>query len=386
MKITDVKTTAVRVPLSEPVKWSGGTRGTAPALVVEIETDSGIVGLGECAGPHIPVIRTAVAEELKPLLVGQDPLRTEFLLHRMDEHVIHWFRTGNHAIAGLEMALLDIKAKHWGASVADLLGGRYRDSVDYMGYLFIDTPERNAAKAKAYVDRGFRSLKVKVGRSIDQDAASIAAIRAAVGPDVRIRIDANQGWSVPTAIKAIRAMEPYNLEYVEQPVTDRDFDGMAQVARAVATPVAADESCKTVLDALQLAQKQACGVFVIYVSEAGGLLKSRQIADIAYQFGITCVLGTWAELGIGTLAGAHLIASHRSFALANDTHYPIQQDDVITELLEFDGGALRVPQEPGLGATLDREKLAHFANYPARETVHGDPESPETILRRGQIL
>ena len=98
------------------------------------------------------------------------------------------------------------------------------------------------------------------------------------------------------------------------------------------------------------------------------------------------MLGTWAELGIGTLAGAHLIASHRSFALANDTHYPIQQDDVITELLEFDGGALRVPQEPGLGATLDREKLAHFASYPARETVHGDPESPETILRRGQIL
>ena len=160
-----------------------------------------------CSGPHIPVIQAAVDAELRPLLVGQDPLRTEFLLHRMDEHVIHWFRTGNHANAGIEMALLDIKAKHFGASVSDLLGGRYRDAVDYMGYLFIDTPERNAAKAKAYVDRGFRSLKVKVGRSVAQDTESIAAIRAAVGPDVRIRIDANQGWSVPTAIKAIRAME-----------------------------------------------------------------------------------------------------------------------------------------------------------------------------------
>ena len=386
MKITDVKTTAVRVPLSEPVKWSGGTRGTAPALIVEIETDAGIVGLGECAGPHIAVIRAAVDAELRPLLIGQDPLRTEFLLHRMDEHVIHWFRTGNHAIAGLEMALLDIKAKHWGASVCDLLGGRYRDAVEYMGYLFIDTPERNAAKAKAYVEQGFRTLKVKVGRSIAQDAASIAAIREAVGPDARIRIDANQGWSVPTAIKAIRAMEPYNLEYVEQPVTERDFDGMAQVARAVETPVAADESCKTVLDALQLAEKQACGVFVIYVSEAGGLLKSRQIADVAYQYGITCALGTWAELGIGTLAGAHVIASHRSFGLANDTHYPIQQDDVITPLLRIDAGTLRLPAAPGLGATLDREKLTHFANYPARETVHGDPESPDNILSRGQIL
>ena len=91
MKIADVKTTAVRVPLSEPVKWSGGTRGTAPALIVEIETDSGIVGLGECAGPHIPVIRTAVDAELRPLLIGQDPLRTEFQLHRMDEHVITGF-------------------------------------------------------------------------------------------------------------------------------------------------------------------------------------------------------------------------------------------------------------------------------------------------------
>lgn len=386
MKITDVKTTAARVPLSEPVKWSGGTRGTAPALIVEIETDAGIVGLGECAGPHIPVIRAAVDAELRPLLIGQDPLRTEFLLHRMDEHVIHWFRTGNHAIAGLEIALLDIKAKSFGASVCDLLGGRYRDAVEYMGYLFIDTPERNAAKAKAYVERGFRTLKVKVGRSIAQDAASIAAIREAVGPDARIRIDANQGWSVPTAIKAIRALEPYGLEYVEQPVTERDFDGMAQVARAVETPVAADESCKTVLDALQLAEKRACGVFVIYVSEAGGLLKSRQIADVAYQAGITCVLGTWAELGIGTLAGAHLIASHRSFALANDTHYPIQEDDVIAPLPRFDGAMLRVPEEPGLGAKLDPEKLARYARFPARETVHGDPESPETILGRGQIL
>ena len=386
MKITDVKTTAVRVPLSEPVKWSGGTRGTAPALVVEIETDGGIVGLGECAGPHIPVIRAAVDAELRPLLLGQDPLRTEFLLHRMDEHAIHWFRTGNHAIAGLEVALLDIKAKHFGASVCDLLGGRYQDSVEYMGYLFIDTPERNAAKAKAYVEQGFQTLKVKVGRSIAQDVASIAAIRGAVGPDVRIRVDANQGWSVATAVKAIRAMEPYGLEYVEQPVTERDFDGMAQVSRAVATPVAADESCKTVLDALQLAEKQACEVFVIYVSEAGGLLKSRQIADIAYQSGITCALGTWAELGIGTLAGAHLIGSHRSFALANDTHYPIQEDDVIAPLLPFKGATLRIPDSPGLGATLDREKLARYAQFPARETVHGDPESPDTILRRGQIL
>ena len=190
---------------------------------------------GECAGPqschpHCRRCRTPA------LLIGQDPLRTEFLLHRMDEHVIHWFRTGNHAIAGIEMAC-------WTSSQA--LGyQRFRPAGRPLprcrgvhGLSLHRHTGTHAAKAKAYVERGFRTLKVKVGRSIDQDAASIAAIRDTVGPDVRIRIDANQGWSVPTAIKAIRAMEPYDLEYVEQPVTERDFDGMAQVARAVETPL-----------------------------------------------------------------------------------------------------------------------------------------------------
>src|SRR5690606_9699860 len=130
--------------------------------------------------------------------------------------------------------------------------------------LFIDDPEANARKAKAFVDAGYRELKLKVGRDFAQDHDTLAAIRDAVGPSVPIRIDANMIWSVQTAIKHIRGLEKFDLQYVEQPTPDFDLAGMAQVRRAVATPIAADEACTDVRSVLRLIAAEACDVFVVY--------------------------------------------------------------------------------------------------------------------------
>ena len=199
----------------------------------------------------------------------------------MEEYSRNWASIAAYAIAGVEMALLDIKGKALGVPVAELLGGISRSTVPVIGYLFIDEPEANAAKAADFVAAGHTELKLKVGRDLTQDHDTVAAIRERVGPDVKIRIDANMNWSVPAAIKWIRALEQYDLQYVEQPVPDFDIAGMAQVRRAVATPIAADESCTSVRSAVELIKADACDVFVVYPSEAGGLTRALQIGALA---------------------------------------------------------------------------------------------------------
>jgi L-alanine-DL-glutamate epimerase-like enolase superfamily enzyme len=390
LRITNIQTTAVRVPLREPLKWTGGTRESASGLILEIETDGGpdhggLVGVGEAPGPTLPVIQTIVDRELRQFLVGEDPLRLEWLLHRMEEYSRNWASIAAYAIAGVEMALLDIKGKALGVPVAELLGGLSRSSVPVIGYLFIDEPEANADKAAAFVAAGHTELKLKVGRDLTQDHDTVAAIRERVGPDVKIRIDANMNWSVPAAIKWIRALEPYDLQFVEQPVPDFDLAGLAQVRRAVSTPIAADESCTTVRSALALLEADACDVFVVYPSEAGGLTRALQIGALAAAAGKWCAIGSWAELGVATSANAHLAAASPNFAFANDTHYPLQLEDVLDEPVAIERGCIEVSSAPGLGVTLDPEQVATLSALELRESPFYDDIRGEAP-RVGQIL
>jgi L-alanine-DL-glutamate epimerase-like enolase superfamily enzyme len=371
--------------MREPLIWPGGTRLSASGLLVEIHTDEGIIGVGEAPGPTLPTIRTIIDAELTQFLVGQDPLRIEWLLNRMEEFTRNWSRIGAYAISGIEIALLDIKGKALGVPVAELLGGFCRREAPVVGYLFIDEPEANARKAAAFVDAGYSELKLKVGRDFGQDHDTIAAIRDAVGTDVKIRIDANMIWSVPAAIKWIRGLEKFDLQYVEQPVPDFDVAGMATVRRAVGVPIAADEGCTDIRSALELIKAEACDVFVIYPSEAGGLTRGREIAALAAAAGKWCAIGSWAELGAATMANAHLVAASSNFPFASDTHYPLQEFDVLAEPLEMGDGAISVTDAPGLGVELDREAVDRLANIQVRESVFYDDIQGEAP-RVGQIV
>jgi L-alanine-DL-glutamate epimerase-like enolase superfamily enzyme len=373
------------VPLREPLKWTGGVRESASGLIVELGTDEGLVGVGEAPGPTLPAIQTIVERELRQFLVGEDPLRVAWLLHRMEEYSRNWASIAAYAIAGVELALLDLKGKALGTSVVELLGGSCRTSVPVIGYLFIDEPEANAARAAEFVEAGHTELKLKVGRSLSHDFDTIAAIRDRVGMDVKLRIDANMNWSVQAAVKWIRALEQFELQFVEQPVPDFDLAGMAQVRRAVATPIAADESCTTVRSALELVKADACDVFVVYPSEAGGLTRASQIAAIAAAAGKWCAIGSWAELGVATIANAHLAASSECFPFASDTHYPLQLEDVLDEPVAIEDGRIAVPPGPGLGVTLDPEAVATLSALELRESPFYDDirgEAPSA----GQIL
>jgi L-alanine-DL-glutamate epimerase-like enolase superfamily enzyme len=283
------------------------------------------------------------------------------------------------------MALLDLLGKSLDTSVAQLLGGAQRDAVPYAGYLFIDDPEVNARKARAFVDAGCRELKLKCGRNLDQDDQTVAAIRDAVGSDIALRLDPNMNWSVPTAIRWIRALSKYDIQYVEQPVPDTDLRGMAEVRRATGVPIAADEACTTMRSVLELLRAEACDVFVVYTSEAGGLLRAAQIAAVVAAAGKWCAIGSWAELGIATMANAHVASTSDQFAFANDTHYPLQTADVLTERLDLTTGHIALPSGPGLGVTLDAEETARLAAADLRQSVFYDEIGGEAP-RVGQVL
>ena len=386
MKITKILGHHVRIPLLYPVKWSGGIRHSAPAYVLEVHTDEGIVGLGECVGPTIPTVATIVNEEFSQLLINQDPLKTELLVRRIEEFSRNYLQLGAYAISGIEMALFDIKGKWLNVPVYELLGGKCKNKVEYAGYLFIDEPELNANRALEYKKQGYKELKLKVGRDLNQDADTLAAIRDAIGNDIKIRIDANMNWSVPTAIKWIKTLQKYNLQYVEQPIPDYDLDGLREVRRAVEVPIATDESCTSVERVLEMIKRESCDVFVVYVSESGGLSRARTIASIADACGKWCVMGTWAETGVATIAGAHVIASTTNFAFSNDSHYMLQTDDIIGEPLQIVDGAITLPEKPGLGVELDYQKLEEFKKCDVRESVFYDDISDEEMPRIGRIM
>jgi L-alanine-DL-glutamate epimerase-like enolase superfamily enzyme len=168
-------------------------------------------------------------------------------------------------------------------------------------------------------------------------------------------------------------------------VPDFDVQGLAQVRRSVGVPIAADEACTDLRSALELIKADACDVFVVYPSEAGGLTRARQIAALAEAAGKWCAIGSWAELGVATTANAHLVASSSSFPFANDTHYPLQELDVLTQPVDMSNGSIEVSGAPGLGVTIDREAANRLANIQVRESVFYD-DIEGVAPRVGQIL
>lgn len=384
MHILDVKTQVLQLPFTEDLATTYGVRTHATIVLVALETDEGVTGYGEIVGIFQETALTFLHTELKPLLVGQDPRRIEHVLHRL-EHLIDWNSHAAYAIAAVDTALYDLKGKATGLPVYELLGGLYRPAVQFDGLIHLHEPETDAAKAKMYVDRGFRTLKVKTGPDAALDERRLDAIRNAVGDDVAIRLDYNMALSVRTAVRTLERLAIFGIEYVEQPTPGWDIDGLAEVARSVSIPIAADESCFTPRDAMRLAEAQACEVFCVYVSESGGITRAREIVSIANTAGIACVLGTWGEGGVGFAAGLHLAASSRNFALVQGTGYQIMERDYVEQpfAIHKTGGLVEVPQGPGLGATPDPEQVANCQATELDAVFRG---APDGIPRLGQVL
>ena len=369
MRITDIKTRLIRIPFTEFLRASYGGRSHASFLLVTIETDEGVLGYGEHDGLFYETADAFIHSELKPLLIGENPLEIEFLTHKM-EHFFEWNSFAAYPISAIDMALYDIKGKVLGVPVYELLGGLYRDRMAVTGLIHMHGVEEDVASAVRLKEAGYSVLKIKVGHEPERDLERLAAISDAVGPEIPFRIDQNMAWSPRTAVRWIRRMERFGLQWVEQPVPAWDFKGLLEVARAVDTPLSADESCMSVRDALRLAESGAVEVFNVYITESGGITRAREIAAIANTAGIACVFGTWGEGGVGQAAVLHVTASSRNYEHASDSAYPLTADCYLTEPFVMDERAcLAVPRRPGLGVEPDAAKVDKYARLEGADRV-----------------
>jgi L-alanine-DL-glutamate epimerase-like enolase superfamily enzyme len=264
------------------------------------------------------------------------------------------------AKAAIEIALWDIVGKALDTPVYNLLGGKVRERVPLSYSIPFGTPEEMARLAQERVQWGHRTIKVKVGSDDPaRDIAAVKSIRAAIGPDVKLRVDGNMGWqTAKQAIAVILKMEESNLELVEQPLPAYDLEGMAEVRRAIGVPLMADESIRNPRSAMQVIRHGAADIANVYVTESGGLLNAAKIFAMCEAAGMPCMIGSMPEFGIGTAAQIHLGVAMNNLGPDSDTCGVLyHQEDLLTKPLRIESGFSYPPEGPGLGVDVDMKVL-----------------------------
>ncbi len=379
MKIVKVESFLISVPFKEDYRGSYRSihRGIEKAehVIVKVHTDSGALGFGETIGGASSVY--LINHLFGPAIIGYDPLDLERILELMDELDGWWRGTSIHCFqkAGIEYALYDLIGKSVNLPVHKLLGGCYREKVPLSWSLGIKPPKDTAAEAERRVEEGFDTLNLKIGSDIKRDIESIRLVRERVGDNVKIRVDANQAFSPEVAIKLIKKMGNYELEYVEQPVPAHPISNMKKVVEAVDTPISADESVISVQDCIEVIENKAADIIAIKPFKHGGLYNAKKVAIIAEAFGVPCMMGGKCELGIGVAACAHVVAASKVIDYSAEiTGVLRHRTDILKEQLKYQQGYLEVPTKPGLGINVDDSKLQEFTIF-REETNHSPQEN-----------
>ncbi|MGE7935317.1 dipeptide epimerase [Bacillus paramycoides] len=312
MKIIDVKVNRRRVKLHTQFKTALRTVTEIESIDVFIHTDEGIIGKGAAAatpvitGDFASGIEEAILGSIRSALVDRDILQFQTLLLQIQMSCV-----GNtSAKAAVDMALYDLYCQFHSIPIYALLGGKKEIYTDIT--VSVDEPLLMAKEAKKHIEKGFQTLKIKVGKEAHLDLERIEAIRNVVPKNTTLRLDANQGWNPKEAVSIIKEMENRNLniEFVEQPVHAKDWDGLKYVKDNVQTPIMADESIFSARDALKLVQGGYADLLNIKLMKCGGIREAWRIADIAETAGVKCMVGSMMESSLSVSAVSHLAAAH----------------------------------------------------------------------------
>lgn len=384
MRITALEPTVVAVPFTRDELWAFGGRRGLTSVILEVHTDEGVTGLGEAAGYPTPEIVLAVIRSLEGLVVGEDPFRIERLMKRVEAiGTWHHVRQTSSGIAAVEMACWDIVGKVCGQPLVNLFGGRVRDEVEYFYYLSRGKPSEVADDARQAVELGYGTLYLKVGSDDPaDDLARAEAAREGAGPDARLRVDANEAWSPGEAVRLIRQLERFDLELVEQPTSGRNLDELAYVRQRIATPLLTNEASWTRHDILAVLKRGAGDVVSVDNQMDGGLLNLKRAAGMCEAAGIPVLKHSLGELGIATYAGCHVIAATPNFLYANQAYGAFLADDIIAgvDALPYRDGRLTVPDGPGIGVELDRDKLDRYARIYAERGAEFSFHDPAALV------
>lgn len=352
MKITDVRLGKISVPLRVPFKTALRTVESVEDVIVEVHTDTGNIGYGEApptgiiTGDTTGAIIGAVNDHIKKSIIGRDIENFEELMIALNSCVVK----NTSAKAAVDIALWDLYGQLYSAPIYKLLGGR-RKSITTDITISVNEPEEMVKDSIEAVKRGYDTLKVKVGKDSKKDIERLAAIRKTVGQHIKIRIDANQGWKPKEAVHILCSMEDkcLDIEFVEQPVTAHDLEGLKYVKDNISIPVLADESVFSPVDALKILEIGAADFINIKLMKTGGIYNALKICSVAELYGVECMIGCMLEAKVSVNAAVHL-ACGKGIITKIDLDGPVlcSEDPVIGGSI-FNEKEIIVSDEPGFG-------------------------------------
>ena len=362
MRIVTIQPILVAVPLTTPTRGVHGTTTVQRSVLVRVTTDDGVEGWGN-VDPTPGYSRVTAAEihdtvaRLAPALKDADPFNLQRALAIMDSHVAEGFE----AKAAIEMALLDVKGRALQVPVHSLLGGVLTHDVTLNAWIGTVPPELAAREATEWLRRGFRTAKIKVAGTGDEGIARVAAVRAAVGDRLALRVDFNESLTLAESVPFIRRLEPYALTLVEQPIERSDIAGLAEIRRAIGIPLMADESVTGPASLIDIIRREAADIVKVKVMKQGGLGRTRQMIECAAAAGLRVVIGHGFGLTLATLAAAAVAATSAAVLPGCEAVGPLKMaGDVVGDPVNLDGGVLRLTDRPGLGATIDPDALKRY--------------------------
>jgi D-galactarolactone cycloisomerase len=373
MKIRDVIVHVLEAPLSQPFRWSFNEATTRQSCIVEIVTEDGVSGWGESLGPAR--LNAAVIEAFGPLLIGADALATEVIWQKLYNTFRDYGQKGLvvTALSAVDIALWDLKGRHFGVPVHTLMGGPVRTEVkayatgtyrtrsgDHHAYI--------AEEVTGYAREGFGAVKLKIGFDVADDIKLTRAVRAAIGPNIGLMLDANHGFDVIEAIKLGRAVADCDIGWFEEPVVPDDLDSYVEVRRGQPIPVAGGECDFTRWGFREILTRRAIDIIQPDTCMAGGLSECKKIADMTTAFGVRYVPHVWG-CGIGLAAALQLLAVLPHTPPRHNPLEPMLEFDrsehpfrqaILNEPIEHVKGTVKIPTAPGLGIEIDRKTLAKW--------------------------
>lgn len=379
MKIAAITTTPLFVPYAKPFRWAQGAIHGAVVVLVEVRTDTGVSGYGESMGGPSARSIAAYLDHAARSLVGRDPFDNAGLMaeayHRLfqAQGVCSSPRFAGQVLSGLEMALWDVMGKAVGRPAHQLLGGAVRDEIRYFGLPQGEDAQAVAADAAALADQGFEVIYVKVGLGDVLDLETLAAVRAAIGPKRRLRVDPNEHWTPVHASRMIRELLAYGVEVVEQPTHCESLAALAQVRATSPIAISADQAVFTPFEAYEACRQQAADLIVIGLHETGGLVRFAKVAHIAEAAGLNVCLHGLYETGITTCASNQIAATVPNLDDANQHMGRFLAWDLVkSPELTPRNGRLPVITGPGLGFELDEAAVERARQaFLAREAADG---------------
>jgi len=343
-------------------EWLGGD-----FVICRLITDNGRTGVGEAfvwlpeTGISPEQLIDVVHKSLSRYVIGESPFNVEAIRHRMEINV----NRSDVAKGMIDMACYDLMGQITGRPAHDFMGGRCVDEVPLAALIPLMDPESMVKLCEGFYQGGMRTFRLKIGRGIQNDVDIVSGVREALGPGVRLRVDYNQAYTPTEAVRAIKAVEPFGIDFAEQPVAAANYAGMVYVQHKVDVPVMAHEGCFSLQDITTLTKLGGINMVGLNSERPGGVTNMLRAISYAEMEGMGAVLHN-QPLGIASAMHIH-IAAARYHSLGHATElfgHLMMEDDLITDRLDYSNGTATVPTGPGWGVELDRAALEKYATAP----------------------